>query len=167
MDFSRRMLLKWSGIAALLARPLSNMVPAAAAQRNGKDDSRGRGGEPDALASQRLARFTKSTFAAHLNSTFRINSDFGILTLILEQVQDGMASGPLLRSNPQNENFVLIFRGTTPSLPQDTYLLEHTSLGAFPLFLVPGERNASGQQRFIAVINRIASVPSDVPKGRK
>jgi hypothetical protein len=168
MDFSRRMLLKWGGIVALLRRSLSNIVPAAlAAQRSGKDDSRGRGGDPDALASERLARYTKSTFAAHLNSIFRINSQFGIIALTLEQVQDGVPVGAPMSAKSGNENFVLIFRGTSPALPQDTYLLEHNTLGTFPLFLVPGGTNTPGRQTFVAVINRMDVAYSGVPRGRK
>ena len=87
--------------------------------------------------------------------------------LTLEQVQDAMPLGAAPGVEPGSENFVLIFRGTTAPLPQDTYLLEHNALGTFPLFLVPGGTNASGRQSLVAVINRIAEAHPGGQRGRK
>ena len=42
-------------------------------------------------------------------------------------------------------NFIVVFRGPrSPKLPQGTYRVESSTLGTFPLFLVPGWTYASG-----------------------
>src|SRR5262245_51960936 len=87
MELSRRAFLKRGSLTALLAGTVSNSIPVAAGQR-AKDNPGPYGPEPDELAFERLARYTKSTFAAHLNSTFRLTSEFGIISMKLKQVQD-------------------------------------------------------------------------------
>jgi hypothetical protein len=53
------------------------------------------------------------------------------------------------------EAFSLIFRGHgNARLEQDTYTIEHSTLGTFPLFLVPVGSTQKGQN-FQAVVNRI------------
>jgi hypothetical protein len=51
---------------------------------------------------------------------------------------------------------VLVFRGGSVKLPQDTYTLEHPALGKFQLFLVPGETAENGAKGYVATINRLA-----------
>jgi hypothetical protein len=89
-----------------------------------------------------------------LNSTFRLQREFGVVVVKLEQVRDAVPPGvaPAARAG---ENFVLVFSGQGLSLPQDTYMLVHEALGTFPLFLVPGGVNGRGQETLIAVINRV------------
>jgi hypothetical protein len=53
------------------------------------------------------------------------------------------------------ESFSLVFRGhANAKLGQDTYTLEHPSLGTFPLFVVPIGRATKGQD-FQVIVNRI------------
>jgi hypothetical protein len=56
----------------------------------------------------------------------------------------------------RGEAFSLVFRGAAVvPLDQCTYLVEHRTLGEFPLFLVPLGPNANGAQEFEAVVNRL------------
>jgi uncharacterized protein DUF6916 len=54
------------------------------------------------------------------------------------------------------EGFSLRFQGVDATLPQDTYLMEESSLGAFPLFLVPAGPGGSGRPTYLAVFTRFA-----------
>jgi uncharacterized protein DUF6916 len=166
MQLSRRAFLKRGSLTALLAGTVSNSVSVAAGQRNAKDNPGANGVEPNKLAYERLARYTRSTFAAQLNSNFRLTSEFGIIGLKLIQVQDSAPPGIAASAEFGHENFILVFRGNAPALPQDTYMVEHESLGTFPLFLVPATPDASGQQGFVAVVNRVTEAPAK-PRGRQ
>jgi hypothetical protein len=66
---------------------------------------------------------------------------------------------------PTSSGFVLVFGGSS-SLPQDTHLFEHSSLGRFALFTVPD----GTQQVHTAVVNRldaptIVAVPFSAAQG--
>jgi hypothetical protein len=88
-----------------------------------------------------------STFAAHLNSTFRFHHEAAAIELELVEVSDGSAG--------QHVNFSLLFRGPVqPVLAQRIYPVEHDSLGRFDLFIVPVKRDARGLQ-YEAVFNRV------------
>ena len=52
--------------------------------------------------------------------------------------------------------FSLRFQGAGGTLPQDTYLMEQSSLGAFPLFLVPEGPGGSNRPTYMAVFTRFA-----------
>ena len=46
--------------------------------------------------------------------------------------------GPVPKPSQQaTQNFSLHFQGSSAALKQDTYTMEHASLGSFPLFIVP------------------------------
>jgi hypothetical protein len=56
-------------------------------------------------------------------------------------------------SGPTTTGFILHFNGSAPAaLAQDTFLLQHSELGQFALFLVPAN---NGQQLYVAVVNRL------------
>jgi hypothetical protein len=87
-----------------------------------------------------------STFAGHLNSTFRFHHQPAATELELVDVADGSAQGHV--------NFSLLFRGPRqPLLPQRIYPVEHDRLGRFDLFIVPVKRDAQGLY-YEAVFNR-------------
>jgi hypothetical protein len=61
------------------------------------------------------------------------------------------------------ESFSLRFQGAGGTLPQDTYLMEQSSLGAFPLFLVPEGPAGSHHPTYLAVFTRFAGSASNMP----
>ncbi len=64
-------------------------------------------------------------------------------------------------AGPGTSGFTLRF-GSSSSLPQGTYLFQHSKLGSFALFTVPG----SDGQSYTAVINRLDAVVLAVPFSR-
>jgi hypothetical protein len=87
-----------------------------------------------------------STFAEHLNSTFRLHHESATAELELVEVSDGSTHGHV--------NFSLLFRGPRqPLLAQQIYPVEHDRLGRFDLFIVPVKRDAQGLY-YEAVFNR-------------
>lgn len=88
------------------------------------------------------------TFAANLNTSFRVTSEEGpIVELRLIVAND--------KSVPRQEMFSLIFIGPDQTfLPQRNYSIEHDQIGAFALFIVPIGRDEDGYQ-YEAVFNRI------------
>jgi hypothetical protein len=97
-------------------------------------------------------KFTKATFAPHLDTVFRIYPDASrIIKSKLISIAD---IGPVPDQKvPGRECFVLRFRGSRP-LPQFSYRIEHDSLGRFELFLVPAGKNKKGWH-YEATINRL------------
>ena len=89
------------------------------------------------------------TFVPHVGSTFRV----ALPELPPLRIR-------LLESKPRHgagESFSLLFHGNRRArVQQGTYRIEHPSLGAFDLFLVPVGRGIRGQD-IEAVINRIAT----------
>src|ERR1043165_6341402 len=75
---------------------------------------------------------TEQEFSKHVNSTFRIKET--TLDLQLVEVKPYFA-----KENEQAgmERFSVYFDGPAEYLPQRVYSLEHESMGAFELFLVP------------------------------
>ena len=88
-----------------------------------------------------------STFAEHMNSTFRLQHEPATTELDLVEVSDG--------STRRQVSFSLLFRGPHPPLlPQQIYPFEHDRLGRFDLFIVPVKRDARGLY-YEAVFNRV------------
>ena len=97
--------------------------------------------------------YSKATFLPHLNTIFRIHvSSSKVITTTLVGVDD---SGPVPdKPQPGRECFELKFRGTEALSKQNTYRIEHQTLGSFELFIVP----AGVKQKYfyyVAVINRL------------
>lgn len=98
--------------------------------------------------------FTKATFTPYLNTEFRIYLDPSrVLNVKLVSIDD---IGPVPDTPVAGrESFVLKFDGLE-TVKQNTYKVEHTNLGSFNLFLVPGDRNKSKKGYYsLAVINRL------------
>jgi hypothetical protein len=90
-------------------------------------------------------------FAAHLHQVFRVETPT-TLELEMTEVKD--------RSNPQIEQFSVLFTGpTSPWLQQGSYTLLHAQMGEMILFLVPlGPRD--GRMVYEAAFSRfISAVP--------
>jgi hypothetical protein len=88
-----------------------------------------------------LLSATDSTFSPYVGQRFRIGSD-SMSDLQLNEV---------LRRGPSS--FSLFFTGSGDrALGQGTYNFEHSGLGHFPLFIVPG-RPQRGEQIYEAVFN--------------
>ena len=96
--------------------------------------------------------YSKATFLPYLNTIFRIHvSSSKIITTTLVSVAD---SGPVPdKPQPGRECFELKFRGTE-ALKQNTYRIEHQTLGSFELFLVPAGTKQKNVYH-LAVINRL------------
>ncbi len=61
------------------------------------------------------------------------------------------------------EGFSLRFQGAGGTLPQDTYLMEESSLGAFPLFIVPEGPGGSNRPTYVAIFTRFADSAPSMP----
>ena len=110
------------------------------------------GAESNILATS-IDYYNQSTFAAYINSDFRITRGREETWLRLVLVEDF----PTRESVTPSECFRLLFSGSVEeSLQQGTYQFDHAALGAFPLFIVPGNP-ADGKRRYEAVFNRLAS----------
>ena len=97
---------------------------------------------------------TPATFTPHVGTVFEITFTDGILELTLASVASFGTRAPRpdvpdLRTEP----FSLLFLGPLhPVLPQRTWGLAHSSLGALEIFLVPiGPKD--GRMRYEAVFN--------------
>jgi len=95
--------------------------------------------------------YAKATFLPYLNTVFSIYvSSTKMLVATLVSIDD---VGPVPdKAVTGRESFVLKFRGTE-ALKQNTYKIEHQTLGSFELFLVPGKDKKNIY--YLAVINRL------------
>lgn len=93
---------------------------------------------------------TEKEFAKHVDTTFIIKLEPNSLSLQLESVKtyagyEGEQEGL--------ERFSIFFTGPGQwFVPQGTYLIQHESMGEFPLFLVPIAKTEEGF-RYEAVFN--------------
>src|SRR3977135_3950962 len=143
MTDSRRKFLKAGVIAALFtAVPLKGAL---GHSRIALNDS---GDEPEAPTDS-LANFTKATFKYYLNSVFTLHATAGVVSVTLLRVDD-------LPAPKDGECFSLLFRGGSRPERQDTYTLDHPSLGTFQLLLVPIDTDEYGTQGYLATINRLS-----------
>jgi hypothetical protein len=114
-------------------------------------------------AAERTAGLTREGFAKLVNSSFTVQLATGTHAyLVLGSVEDlnrkadsdesAMAVPPPRRRSftPQTDSFALHFYGAGAGLSQQTYTVEHDSLGRFELFLVP-----SGPSSYTATFNRL------------
>lgn len=102
---------------------------------------------------------THAQFAASLNQAFEIKLDSGkSLNLVLAEVSE-------LRESARQERFSLIFKGLGDALlEQHLYSLQHQTLGAFEIFLVPVGSAPDGFL-YQAVFNRLR-VPDSTNESR-
>ena len=90
-----------------------------------------------------LAELTHTHFEPHVGSIFDLElNDTERLPLRLIEVQTSVHGGAAAR-----RSFSLIFRSDLPGvLPQAIYRLDHPTMGALGLFIVPIGRDAVGMQ---------------------
>ena len=112
-----------------------------------------------------LATFSLGDFEGLIGARFSISlsgRSLGNVTLIA-----ATAAVPPKGAKPVPgqavEGFLLRFRGVGATLPQDTYLMEESSLGTFPLFLVPEGPVGSNRPTYVAVFTRFAGSASNTP----
>lgn len=162
MSISRRKFLRAGTLVALSAA-----FPISVFGQNRKEND---GNPVDQLSTQAdpLAHYTRSAFSSYLNSIFQLYTGYSVVEVALVEVKDLLPAV----ATPANgsECFSLLFRGGSVALPQNTYRIDHPSLGRFQLFLVPGSPDDVGAQSYVAIINRVSysdalnSVPSRLSK---
>ncbi|WP_022834974.1 DUF6916 family protein [Salisaeta longa] len=103
-----------------------------------------------AVMSQQLVR---SDFAPHTDTSFKVVSDQGVLTLTLRSIEDlGREASDASSSEHQ---FSLLFEGPeAPVLQQQTCRLKHAEMGELALFLVPVQGGGAKQRYYEAIFNR-------------
>jgi hypothetical protein len=142
-SMSRTGLLKLGAVAALVlgAGPAAKALESSNAAPATTED----GGVATRVRSPRHLRL--ATYVPLVGSTFKIQRR-GASPLSVK-----LAAATRLQG--VGESFSLVFRGhANAKLGQDTYDLEHPSLGTFPLFVVPIGRATKGQD-FQVIVNRI------------
>jgi hypothetical protein len=161
MTITRRKFLRAGALVAVSAAvPLKSVLVVAGQEARQTEF----GGSPVPLRSQDpLAYYTRSAFSSHLNSIFRLHTGYSTVDVTLVRVTD--LAPEVSKAETGKECFSLLFVGESVALPQNTYLVEHQSLGSFRLFLVPGGPDQHGAQSYVATINRIPYGPglSDGP----
>jgi hypothetical protein len=158
MSISRRKFLKVGTLVALSAA-----IPVSVFGQNRKDGD-GNPVDQQPIQLDPLAHYTRSAFSSYVNSIFQIYTGYSVVEVALAEVNDLMPAG----STPANgrECFSLLFRGGSVALPQNTYRIDHPSLGSFKLFLVPGSPDDVGAQSYVAIINRLAYDQLTSPPGK-
>lgn len=159
MNVTRRKFLRAGSACALLAGLGLNSSNHVFGQSKGGSPAHKGYDIPYESKTDRVFYFNRETFAPHVGTNFRLyrkgaSKGHG---LRLEEVFDNQARLKSRRLKAHDgECFSLYFRGPSAGdLPQETYRLEHASLGTFSLFLVPG-REESGGVLYEAVINHLA-----------
>jgi hypothetical protein len=97
------------------------------------------------------AHFDMATFARQLNTTFRLSHSTGKTAVVkLVEVKDWRNDET---RKTGRECFSLVFSGSA-SLKQNTYVVDHRSLGSFSLLVVPSGENSQGRY-YEALFNRL------------
>ena len=96
---------------------------------------------------------THAAFARLVGTAFNVNVAHGAPATIHLLSVHSLAAHPI--PAPTGEGFSLLFTGAlAEKFPQDTYKVDHSSLGRFAMFLVP-VGPAGPDQRYEAVFNRL------------
>ena len=135
-------------LAALFAAvPLKSVLSQSWKSRDGNPNE---GYTPGIQNNDPLASYTKAAFVSYLNSIFQLRTGFSVIAVTLLKVDD-------MPAPKGGECFSLLFRGGGgPALSQNTYTVDHPSLGTFQLFLVPTGSDDNGAQGYLATINRLS-----------
>jgi hypothetical protein len=93
-----------------------------------------------------LDRVTATTFEPAVGDTFVLDAgDAGTLDLELLEARQHDPSAPAQDASGARAPFSLTFRGPAdPVLPQRIYRLEHDSVGAIEIFIVPIAHDDAG-----------------------
>ena len=93
---------------------------------------------------------TRAAFESQLNTKFLINQGSSKVAVTLVEVAN------LGSKKSGKEGFSLLFRGPEETaLRQDTYLIEHETLGMFSFLIVPMRAKNKRAAHYEAVINRL------------
>lgn len=157
MKLSRRNFLRTGtkvGVAAVFAGSMSSL---AFGQNNTKLGNGLGTVIPKAAQLDPLYRMTRSMFAGNKGSKFTVKLGGVKLTdMTLAEVNDLNPSFYKTDGTGTRDCYSLIFQGPRGlTLRQDTYTIEHTTLGTFQLFIVPGQLGRPTGTRYEAVINRL------------
>jgi hypothetical protein len=161
MSISRRKFLRAGTLVALSAA-----LPISVFGQSRKEND-GNPTDQQPIPYDPLAQYNRSAFASYLNSIFQLYAGYSVVAVTLVEVKDLQ---PAATAADGRECFSLLFRGGSAALTQNTYRIDHPSLGSFNLFLVPGGPDSVGAQSYVAIINRISysdalnSVPSRLSK---
>ncbi len=161
MDLSRRSFLSTGsklGFAAVFSGGMSSI---AFGQKTSPRPASGFDAKiPSEAQGDNLAGITRDMFADNLGTKFTFSLEgVKLADVKLIRVKDSSPAAKEGKEATGGECFSVIFRGPR-SLPlrQDTYTLQHGTLGEFKLLVVPGgtDKNGSGL-RYGALINRAYS----------
>jgi TAT (twin-arginine translocation) pathway signal sequence len=157
MNISRRRFMKAGMMVAATA-----LVPLGFAKRAVAQQAKGSGPKPSSsgkpLSKDHLGQvfnYNKSSFTPYVNTEFRVYSKSSKAAAVtLTKIEDFPNSQEALEAF-EGECFSLQFAGpANKRFGQQTYEVEHSSLGKFHLFLVPvGMRRAKGEVSYEAVFN--------------
>jgi hypothetical protein len=112
---------------------------------------------PPNLAATPEGRLDRTAFQAQIGTNFHIGRDEGPTDLTLADLSDvTRRQTPLVHvaGEPDSDSFALLFHGDGTALPQETYEVDHATLGHFAVFIVP-VGPARTPPRYEAVFNRI------------
>lgn len=166
MAITRRKFLKTGTLVALAAGiPLKAalLTPAQQVRKPNQEDNPIER-TPQNLTPDPLANYSKASFSPYVNSVFRLNAGRLTVDVTLLEVKDIMSKGAVAQGGA--ECFSLLFRGGSNALPQNTYRLDHPSLGSFQMFLVPSGADDNGAQGYVAIVNRLAYASFVTPPSR-
>ena len=156
MALSRRKFLKAGTLVALsAAAPLGLTGVAFGKQISGHPNSPAGFPLPKGSTPNPGFSFRKSTFSSYLNTTFQIRRDStDVINATLIKVADaGPDKGRKMDQAAGKECFSLVFRASGNQIfKQSTYMVEHSTLGTFPLFLTHSSDQRGGQI-YEAIIN--------------
>lgn len=154
---SRRAFLTTGGAAALTLVTLKTAGLASSASAkalSSTTSAAGRHAVPARLGST-AAPFTTTVFQGQVNTAFRVQAGAKAVELQLTSVQQ-LAQRTSKGTPLRGQQFSLVFSGPAQTLTQETYAMEHATLGHFALFLVPvGMPGTTSGQRYEAIVNNI------------
>jgi hypothetical protein len=158
MSFSRRKFLRVGSVAALTAGATMGFSALGNNSKLGRTPGPVNSPGSPQSTDPTTSRMTRAAFAACLNSTFQLqNADTSALPLKLIELKDTVPSNHQKAAAAQGkECFSLAF--TAPNheaLKQNTFRLEHESLGKFDLFISPVTSKRHGEI-YEAIINHVA-----------
>jgi len=158
MDLSRRSFLGVGTRMGLGALFTGSLVSVAFGQSSSQKLGSGIGAAiPKEALTTTLATITEEMFIKNVGTRFMLSlKGVQLFSLTLIEVND--MNPAYVKGKPGNgkECFSLVFQGPRNyPLLQDSYTMNHKSLGVFDLFIVPGDLSSRTGIRYGADINRI------------
>jgi hypothetical protein len=154
MTISRRNFIKIGGVSAALIAGTSLGIEAAVFEKTGDAGSLNL---PPEVYGDALFSYHANTFRKLVGSEFSLQTkDFATTAVLTAIKENSFVSRRTLKGKQIEpaENFMLLFRVSSPELEQATYTMFHPELGIFSLLLVPA-KNDKGENLLNAVINRL------------